>query len=71
MQRAEKLFWLAIPSAQVIQKMMAIERQTLTSTKTDSDAEKVKERAPCYNYIGWLQYVGAHLLWQDSHTAFI
>lgn len=42
LQRAWKLFRLALPSAQVIQKMMATERQTLTSTKTDSDVEEVK-----------------------------
>lgn len=42
LQRAWKLFRLAISSAQVIQKIMAIERQTMTSTKTDSDAGEVK-----------------------------
>lgn len=66
LQRAWKLF-----KQHRLYRETAMERQTLTSTKTVSDIEEVKYRAPCYNYIGWLQYVGAHLTWLESHTAFI
>lgn len=47
------------------------EGQTRTSIETDSDVEEVQQRAPCHNYIGWLQHVGAHLIWQGSRAAFI
>lgn len=42
LQRAWKLFRLALPSSQVIQSEMEIERQAPTSIKTDSDVEEVK-----------------------------
>lgn len=61
-KRAQRLYRLDLPSSRAIQ---------MSTIKTDSDVEEVQQRAPCYNYIGWLRHVGAHLIWQDSHTAFI
>lgn len=74
-KRARRLYRLDLPSYQATPTTMTTvetgEGQTQTSVKTDSDVEEVQQRAPCYNYIGWLRHVGAHLFWQDSRTAFI
>lgn len=72
-KRAQRLYRLDLPSSRAIQMTTAEmeEGQTQSTIKTDSDMEEVQQRAPCYNYIGWLRHVGAHLIWQDSHTAFI
>lgn len=72
-KRARQLYRLDLPSCRAIQTTAVEpkEGQTQTSVKTDSDVEEVQQRAPCHNYIGWLRHVGAHLIWQDSRTAFI